>query len=117
MSVAANAAFRGRPGRSAHCVRWYPGFALAGLRAGISLGDIGVLTLSLGNATKQGYRQHGSGIDGPGRSLVVAAGSLVPADDTLRQNISRSSGVNFSQRPLLRRPKIRATPTKAPPRT
>lgn len=48
-----------------------PGFALAGLRAGVSLGDIGVLTVSLGNATNKAYRQHGSGIDGPGRGLVV----------------------------------------------
>ena len=48
-----------------------PGFARAGARAGMSLGEIGVLTVNLGNLNNKAYRQHGSGIDGPGRGVDV----------------------------------------------
>lgn len=48
-----------------------PGFALAGIRAGVPLGGIGVLTLQFGNLANKAYRQHGSGIDGAGRSVDI----------------------------------------------
>jgi hemoglobin/transferrin/lactoferrin receptor protein len=48
-----------------------PGFATFDLSGGIELHGIGTFTLALENLTNESYRLHGSGIDGPGFSIVL----------------------------------------------
>jgi iron complex outermembrane receptor protein/hemoglobin/transferrin/lactoferrin receptor protein len=48
-----------------------PGYLTWNLRGGLDLERLGNLTLSLENLTNTKYRLHGSGIDAPGRSLVI----------------------------------------------
>ncbi|NWG13319.1 MAG: TonB-dependent receptor [Acidobacteria bacterium] len=49
-----------------------PGFAALHLRAGFRLGESATLNLGLANVTDRNYRHHGSGIDAPGRSVLLA---------------------------------------------
>jgi len=54
-----------------------PGWAVFTLRGGLSLFDRLRITAALENLTNLSYRMHGSGIDGPGRSVqVLLEGSL-----------------------------------------
>ncbi len=47
------------------------GFVTVNLRGGLDLPRLGTLTIGLENLTNKAYRWHGSGIDAPGRNLVI----------------------------------------------
>lgn len=48
-----------------------PGFATFNLRGGVDFNHWGNLTIALENLGDEAYRLHGSGVDSPGRNLVV----------------------------------------------
>jgi len=50
-----------------------PGYAVVGLRGGIALGEETDLAIALENIGDTEYRIHGSGVNEPGRNLVVSA--------------------------------------------
>ena len=50
-----------------------PGYAVLTLRGGIDLLEDLALTVALENVTDEDYRIHGSGVNEPGRNLVVQA--------------------------------------------
>jgi hemoglobin/transferrin/lactoferrin receptor protein len=50
-----------------------PGYAVGTLRGGTKLHDDLALTLALENVSDEDYRYHGSGVNEPGRQLVVSA--------------------------------------------
>ncbi len=50
-----------------------PGYAVLTLRGGITVREALQLTLALENATDEDYRIHGSGVNEPGRNLVLQA--------------------------------------------
>ena len=50
-----------------------PGYGVLTLRGGVALFDALHLTLALENVTDEDYRIHGSGVNEPGRNLVVQA--------------------------------------------
>lgn len=50
-----------------------PGYAVGTLRGGTRVGDDVTMTLALENVTDEDYRIHGSGVNEPGRQLVVTA--------------------------------------------
>ena len=50
-----------------------PGYAVLALRGGVTVLDALRLTLALENATDEDYRIHGSGVNEPGRNLVLEA--------------------------------------------
>ena len=47
------------------------GYAIANLRVGFDTGDAWRLQLDLSNLLDQPYREHGSGIDGPGLGVAL----------------------------------------------
>ena len=51
-----------------------PGYAVLTLRGGVDLIEDLALTVALENVTDEDYRIHGSGVNEPGRNLVVQAG-------------------------------------------
>ena len=51
-----------------------PGFATWNVRGGADLPRGGMLTLGLENLADKRYRWHSSGIDAPGRNLVLGLG-------------------------------------------
>jgi hemoglobin/transferrin/lactoferrin receptor protein len=50
-----------------------PGYAVFTLRSGVTVADGLKLTVALENVTDEDYRIHGSGVNEPGRNLVVQA--------------------------------------------
>jgi hemoglobin/transferrin/lactoferrin receptor protein len=50
-----------------------PGYLVVTLRGGVRAGDALAFTLALENLTDEDYRIHGSGVNEPGRQLVVSA--------------------------------------------
>ena len=50
-----------------------PGYAVLTLRGGVTVAEALELTLALENVTDEDYRIHGSGVNEPGRNLVVQA--------------------------------------------
>lgn len=50
-----------------------PGYAVLNLRSGVTVADGFNLTVALENVTDEDYRIHGSGVNEPGRNLVVQA--------------------------------------------
>lgn len=48
-----------------------PGWFTLNIRTGINVGDQTKLMLGVGNITNRRYREHGSGVDGPGTNFVV----------------------------------------------
>ena len=48
-----------------------PGFAIVNFRGGVAVPRVGTLTLGIENVADVRYKWHGSGIEGPGRNVVV----------------------------------------------
>ncbi|HGE70624.1 TPA: TonB-dependent receptor, partial [Candidatus Poribacteria bacterium] len=42
------------------------------IRAGINISDWSLLSVGIENITDRRYREHGSGVDGPGRNFFVS---------------------------------------------
>jgi len=49
-----------------------PGWFTLNIRAGINISDWSLLSVGIENITDRRYREHGSGVDGPGRNLFVS---------------------------------------------
>ena len=51
-----------------------PGWFTLNIRAGVKIANLPSLTVGVENILNKRYREHGSGVDGPGTNLVVSAG-------------------------------------------